>query len=146
MPTSSDPEWKQMLMLHFETSTEGIVLELLSSPAGFLKSLKDYKLIGEAILTWQTLLASASLSVMSWLPLSSHKLSYHSKSMKPPALQVSSSITPPIVAPYLCRTVKAPATDDHRRTLFKKGHHEGRWITRTVLDHADKEIFVVRIK
>ncbi|KAG2317031.1 hypothetical protein Bca4012_067928 [Brassica carinata] len=66
---------------------------------------------------------------------------------------VFASVTPPVQAPYLLRFVPDRVTDDsgamisdsiQRTNNFRP--QEGRWLTRTVLDHAGRECFVIRIR
>ncbi|KAL1188088.1 hypothetical protein V5N11_003123 [Cardamine amara subsp. amara] len=66
---------------------------------------------------------------------------------------VFASVTPPVQAPYLLRFVPDRVTDDsgamvsdsiQRTNNFRP--QEGRWLTRTVLDHVGRECFVIRIR
>ena len=63
------------------------------------------------------------------------------------------SITPPAQAPYLLKCVPDKVTDDSgamvsdvilRMNNYKP--QEGRWLSRTILDHAGRECFVVRMR
>ncbi|KAJ0254474.1 Enolase [Hirschfeldia incana] len=68
-------------------------------------------------------------------------------------VSVFASVTPPVQAPYLLRFVPDRVTDDSgamisdsiQRTNNSRAQ-EGRWLTRTVLDHAGRECFVIRIR
>lgn len=69
----------------------------------------------------------------------------------PPRLHFSVSITPPTPAPHIFRMLPAPVTDDTGLQVAKlvpatKRRQEGRWITRTVVDHSGQEQFVVRTR
>ncbi|KAK9136804.1 hypothetical protein Sjap_007398 [Stephania japonica] len=70
-----------------------------------------------------------------------------------PHLRALISITPPIQAPYLLKCVPDRLTDDSGAmvsdAVLKMNRYrpqEGRWLSRTVLDHAGKECFVVRVR
>ncbi|KAK9161627.1 hypothetical protein Syun_007968 [Stephania yunnanensis] len=70
-----------------------------------------------------------------------------------PHLRALVSITPPIQAPYLLKCVPDRVTDDSGAMIsdvvLKMNRYrpqEGRWLSRTVLDHAGKECFVVRVR
>ena len=130
VPTYSDPVWRQIYVLKFERSTQGLLLQLRSTSSGIFAS--GSKLLGEVILTWDTLLSSPTLSVKEWFPLRK------GKSSVPPVLHVSASITPPIAAPYLLRTLK---TGQDR--VIKEGSY---YEFRNVFDHVDQERLVVCIR
>ncbi|KAF2309932.1 hypothetical protein GH714_005672 [Hevea brasiliensis] len=66
---------------------------------------------------------------------------------------VVASITPPVQAPYLLKCVPDRVTDNSGAmisdVILRMNHYkpqEGRWLSRTVLDHAGRECFVVRIR
>lgn len=68
-------------------------------------------------------------------------------------VRVVTSITPPVQAPYLLKCVPDRVTDDSGAMisdvflrLNRYRPQEGRWLSRTVLDHAGRECFVVRIR
>uniref|UniRef100_A0A803KNX7 GRPD C-terminal domain-containing protein n=1 Tax=Chenopodium quinoa TaxID=63459 RepID=A0A803KNX7_CHEQI len=68
-------------------------------------------------------------------------------------LRVFTSITPPVQAPYLLKCVPDRSSDDSGAmisdVMLKLNQYrpqEGRWLSRTVLDHAGRECFVVRIR
>ena len=126
-------------MFKFETSTEGVILQLRSTSTGLFSTAS--KLLGEAYLTWNDLLASPSLSIRKWLPLNKRKFLPFSATTSPmcTALNVLASITPPIAAPYLLRTL------DESAQIYnaKDGAFDAE---RIVFDHTDKEIITVRLK
>lgn len=130
VPTYSDPVWRQLYTLKFESSTQGLLLQLRSTSSGIFSS--GSKLLGEMTLTWDTLLSSPTLSVKEWFPLMKGKSSVSS------TLHVSASITPPVPAPYLLRTLKAGQDG-----VSKQGSYHA---YRSVFDHVDKERFMVCIK
>lgn len=141
VPTSSDPVWRRVFMMRFEVGTEGLILQLHSSRVGMFSS--GSKLLGEANLTWATLLASPSLSIRTWLPLSKRNFTCISSSAQAPIeLDISASVTPPVMAPYLLRAVKAPDNDLHGS--LQKTQENRPLTSRIVLDHADREIFFVQ--
>ncbi|CAB4315682.1 unnamed protein product [Prunus armeniaca] len=68
-------------------------------------------------------------------------------------VKIVASITPPVQAPYLLKCVPDRVTDDSgamisdlilRMNQYRP--QEGRWLSRTVLDHAGRECFVIRIR
>ncbi|CAK9206020.1 unnamed protein product [Sphagnum troendelagicum] len=141
VPTSSDPVWRRVFMMRFEVGTEGLILQLHSSRMGMFSS--GSKLLGEANLTWATLLASPSLSIRTWLPLSKRNFFGISSSAQAPIeLDISASVTPPVIAPYLLRAVKAQDNDLHGSLQKTQENHP--LTSRIVLDHADREIFFVQ--
>lgn len=130
VPTYSDPVWRQLYTLKFESSTQGLLLQLRSTSSGIFSS--GSKLLGEMILTLDTLLSSPTLSVKKWFPL------MKGKSSVSPTLHVSASITPPVSAPFLLRTIKAGQDG-----VSKEGSYHA---YRSVFDHVDKERFMVCIQ
>lgn len=63
------------------------------------------------------------------------------------------SITPPVQAPYLLKCVPDRVTDDGGAmisdVILRMRNYrpqEGRWLTRTVLDHSGRECFVIRMR
>jgi hypothetical protein len=128
-------------MMRFEVGTEGLILQLHSSRMGMFSS--GSKLLGEANLTWATLLASPSLSIRTWLPLSKRNFFGISSSAQATIeLDISASVTPPVIAPYLLRAVKAQDNDLHGSLQKTQENHP--LTSRIVLDHADREIFFVQ--
>lgn len=147
---SEQPRWTQgPWTLSFETSVEGVVLELrMRKPCllgGGLK--KKSTLLGEAHIPFNMLMSSPTLSALDWLSL--HKddqiWDLHKK---PPALEIAASITPPIAAPYLFRALNAKTTADNFQEVTERWRHSqiGRWLTRTVLDHRGRAVYTVRIR
>lgn len=132
VPTYADPVWRQIYTLKFERSTGGLLLQLRSTSSGLFSS--GSKLLGETILTWDTLLSSPTLSVKEWFPLMKRKSSVSS------TLHVSASITPPVTAPFLLRFNSFKAGQDG---VSKEGHYQA---YRYVLDHVNKERFTVSIQ
>lgn len=130
VPTYSDPVWRQLYTFKFETSTQGLLLQLRSTSSGILSSCS--KLLGEMILTWDTLLSSPTLSVKKWFTLTK------GKSSPPPSLHVSASITPPVAAPYLLRTLEVS-----QDRVLKEGSF---YSFRNVFDHADNERLMLHIQ
>jgi hypothetical protein len=130
VPTYSDAVWRQIYTLKFESSTQGLLLQLRSTTSGRFSS--GSKLLGEVTLTWDTLLSSTTLSVKEWFPLRKGKSSVS------PTLHVSASITPPVAAPYLLRTLKA----GQDRVLKEESNYE----FRNVFDHVDRERLIVCIQ
>lgn len=68
-------------------------------------------------------------------------------------MRVVASMTPPVQAPYLLKCVPDRVTDNSGAMicdliLRMNQYHpqEGRWLSRTVLDHAGRECFIVRMR
>eukprot|EP00246_Nothoceros_aenigmaticus_P017234 TRINITY_DN8291_c0_g1_i1.p1 TRINITY_DN8291_c0_g1~~TRINITY_DN8291_c0_g1_i1.p1 ORF type:complete len:434 (+),score=45.05 TRINITY_DN8291_c0_g1_i1:60-1304(+) len=147
--TSANPVWRHYWNMDFETGTEGLVFQLCKKKGGVLKYLTNSKVIGEVAVRWTQLLDSPTLSFEGFLQLSS-PTAVHSK---PPALSLSVSITPPVPGPYLLRTKPlGKITDDNgvsvegTRFIAPSNPQSGRWLSRTILDHTDREVYAVRIK
>lgn len=148
---SEQTRWKQgAWMLGFETSVEGIILELrMRKPCRLMRGglQKKSKLLGEVHIPFNMLLASPTLSALDWLSLHKEDQIWDLQK-KPPALEISASITPPVTSPFLLRAVTAKTTDDNFQELTDRWRHvqSGRWLTRSVLDHRGHDIYTVRIR
>ncbi|CAI5516010.1 unnamed protein product [Closterium sp. Naga37s-1] len=73
------------------------------------------------------------------------------KASELPRVHVAVSLTPPTPAPYLLRTVFMRGTDDNGSMICEEiavqrdfRPQYGRWGSRTVYNHQDKEVFVIR--
>lgn len=147
---SEQPRFKQgAWTLNFETSVEGIVLELrMRTPCRLRGGLKKKsKLLGQVHVPFNMLLASPTLSALDWLPLHKEDQIWDLQK-KPPALEISASITPSVTSPYLFRTITAKTTDDNFQEMADRYHHfqMGRWLTRSVMDHEGNKAYTVRIR
>lgn len=136
-PVSSFPfsSWQKAWHLYCEFGTRGIVLEL-RRPGG--NCFKGSSLQDTLTFLWNDLLRAHSLTL--------------GREVRQ-QVRVVTSITPPVQAPYLLKCVPDRVTDDSgamisdvilRMNNFQP--QEGRWLSRTVLDHAGRECFVVRIR
>ena len=145
-PLSSEVTWNQKWTFGVEISTEGFTLELQ-----FRRSKKFTEIfrsrdsrtmvLGELHLSWKKVLESPSLAYNGWVTLES------SNYQKPePSLFISVSLTPPQPAPQLLRTINSIATDDTGTMQTWVRKQPGRWLTRTVLDHANREVFIIRVR
>ncbi|KAJ7570363.1 hypothetical protein O6H91_01G117200 [Diphasiastrum complanatum] len=135
VPASPEPLWNKVLTMECELSTVGLVLGLQYKPSLLLRR---KKFIGSVELTWENLLKKPGLALDEWFPLSNGLIQ--------PKLHVGMSVTPPIAAPYLFRGRKARPIGDDLKTLRPGSTNKGLWMTRTILDHTDKEVFVIRIR
>jgi hypothetical protein len=135
--------------LNCETSVEGVILELrMRSPCRLRGGLqKKSKLLGEVHVPFDMLLASPTLSALDWLSLHKEDQIWDLQK-KPPALEISASITPSVPSPYLFRAITAKPTDDYLQELTDRYRpiQLGRWLTRTVLDHKGNDVYSVRIR
>ncbi|KAI3968486.1 hypothetical protein MKX01_007796 [Papaver californicum] len=123
--------WDKMWHLCCEFGTRGIMLELgQQSGGGDAKS---------SLFLWYDLLRAPSLTL--------------EKELQQKWMRAVASITPPAQAPYLLKCVPDCVTDDSgamisdvilKMNLYRS--QDGRWLSRTVLDHAGRECFVLRIR
>ncbi|KAF6141230.1 hypothetical protein GIB67_024314 [Kingdonia uniflora] len=136
-PITSIPSdtWGKMWHLICEFNTRGITLELVQSSSSCLERSKSLSTI---TFVWNDLLRAPSLIL-------ERELEQH--------LMAVASVTPPIQAPYLLKCVPDRVTDDSgamiSEVILKRNQYrpqEGRWLSRSVLDHAGHECFVVRIR
>jgi hypothetical protein len=119
---------------------------------GCLSTLNQSKLIGSTVLTWNDLQSSPMLSMDTLFTLKEKRWAVD-KRKDPLQLRLGASITPPVQAPYLLKSVPDRVTDDAGAMLSnlilrinKYQPQRGRWISRTVLNHMGKECFVIRIR
>lgn len=99
---------------------------------------KGSKLQGTIAFSWNDLLRAPSVT-------SARKINEE--------VRVFVSLTPPVQAPYLLKCVPDRVTDDTGAmisdVILKLNQYrpqEGRWLSRTVLDHAGRECFIVRVR
>ncbi|KAJ1385576.1 Glycine-rich domain-containing protein-like [Sesbania bispinosa] len=127
--------WKKAWHLYCEFGTKGVMLECRRHGGNCLKgsSLQD-----TVSFRWNDLLRANSLTL-------EKEVSQH--------VNVVTSITPPVQAPYLLKCVPDRVTDDSGAmisdVILKMNSYrpqEGRWLSRTVLDHAGRVCFVIRIR
>ncbi|KAG0630927.1 hypothetical protein M758_1G214600 [Ceratodon purpureus] len=135
--------------LNFESSVEGVILELrMRKPCRLRGGLqKKSKLLGEVHVPFNMLLASPTLSALDWLSLHKEDQIWDLQK-KPPALEIAASITPSVTSPYLFRAITVKTTDDNFQELTDRYRHvqTGRWLTRKVLDHKGNDVYTVRIR
>ncbi|KAL9378919.1 hypothetical protein Peur_027401 [Populus x canadensis] len=132
----SSDTWKKVTHLYCEFGTKGLMLEVRKHGGGCFKT---SKLEDSKTFLWNDLLRAPSLT------LETHLDDKQARAV--------ASITPPAQAPYLLKCVPDKVTDDSgamvsdvilRMNNYKP--QEGRWLSRTVLDHAGRECFVVRMR
>ncbi|KAL5783858.1 hypothetical protein ACOSP7_008887 [Xanthoceras sorbifolium] len=126
--------WQKAWHLYCEFGTRGLMLELRHRGG---TCFKGSKLQGATGFHWNDLLRAPSLTMERRIE----------------QIRVAVSITPPVQAPYLLKCVPDRVTDDSGAMisdvilrLNRYRPQEGRWLSRTVLDHAGRECFVVRIR
>ncbi|CAM8963075.1 unnamed protein product [Rhodiola kirilowii] len=136
-PVSSFPSdsWEKIWHLYPEFGTKGITLELRQLGTGCFKGNAAQETFG---IHWNELLRAPSLTIEKVLER---------------RVRVVVSVTPPIQAPYLLKCVPDKVTDDSGDMvcdeILKMNNYkpqEGRWLSRTVLDHAGRECFVLRLR
>ncbi|XP_022136059.1 uncharacterized protein LOC111007846 isoform X2 [Momordica charantia] len=127
--------WHKAWHLYCEFGTKGVVIEL-QHPSG--NCFKGSSIRGTVTFKWNDLLRAPSLTL-------ERKLDQK--------LKIVTSITPPVQAPYLLKCVPDKVTDDSgamisdvvlRMNQYRP--QEGRWLSRTVLDHCGRECFVIRMR
>ncbi|XP_076903067.1 glycine-rich domain-containing protein 1-like [Bidens hawaiensis] len=136
-PISTIPSdsWQNVVDLYCEFGTKGMVVELRRKGG---VCIKGSKLIESKTFTWNELLRAPSITLDGVISQ---------------RFRVFVSITPPAQAPYLLKSVPDRVTDDSgamvSEVILKMNQYrpqEGRWLSRTVLDHAGRECFVIRMR
>ncbi|KAJ8772041.1 hypothetical protein K2173_027218 [Erythroxylum novogranatense] len=127
--------WNKVSHLFCEFGTKGIAVELRKHAVGCFRT---SKLEGTTTFLWNDLLRAPALTFK-------RDIDKQVKSVV--------SITPPVQASYLFKCVPDRVTDDSGAmisdVILRMNHYkpqEGRWLSRTVLDHAGRECFVVRMR
>ncbi|XP_028779518.1 uncharacterized protein LOC114735906 [Neltuma alba] len=127
--------WEKAWQIYCEFGTKGVILERRGHGGNCIRrsSLHD-----TVTFLWNDLLRANSLTL-------EKELNGH--------VTVVTSISPPVQAPYLLKCVPDRVTDDSgamiSEVILKMNNYrpqEGRWLSRTVLDHAGRECFVIRIR
>lgn len=127
--------WRKALHLYCEFGTKGVIVEL-HGKGGLC--MKGSKLRDGVTFSWNDLLRAPSLTLDKEVDQ---------------RVRVIASITPPSQASYLLKCVPDRVTDDSGAmisdVILRMNQYrpqEGRWLSRTVLDHAGRECFVVRMR
>jgi len=127
--------WQKAWHFYCEFGTKGIVFEL-RHPGNLCFA--GTGLLDSVSVTWNELLRAPSLAIGGEVDQK---------------IRAFTSITPPVQAPYLLKCVPDRVTDDSGAmisdVMLKLNHYrpqQGRWLSRTVLDHSGRECFVVRIR
>lgn len=128
--------WRKALHLYCEFGTKGMMFEL--SRRGNTRCFKGSTLQESVSLPWNDLLRAPSLT-------SGKEIDGR--------VRIMASITPPVQASYLLKCVPDRVTDDSGAmisdVILKMNQYrpqEGRWLSRTVLDHAGRDCFVIRMR
>ncbi|XP_057778768.1 glycine-rich domain-containing protein 2 isoform X2 [Salvia miltiorrhiza] len=127
--------WQKAWHLYCEFGTKGLIVDLRHR-GGFCSkgsSVQDSKLF-----SWNDLLRAPSLA---------------SEKEIDERARIVASVTPPVQAPYFLKCVPDRVTDDSGAmisdVILKMNQYrpqEGRWLSRTVLDHGGRECFVIRMR
>ncbi|KAI3448542.1 hypothetical protein Pfo_005207 [Paulownia fortunei] len=127
--------WKKAWHLYCEFGTKGLILELRHRGG---RCSKGSSLRESISFSWNDLLRAPSLT-------SGKEIDER--------VRIIASITPPVQASYLLKCVPDRVTDDSGAmisdVILKMKQYrpqEGRWLSRTVLDHAGRECFVIRMR
>ncbi|CAH9073857.1 unnamed protein product [Cuscuta epithymum] len=131
--------WQKAGHLYCEFGTKGTTLELRKRSRGSCCILGGSRLTeGGVMFLWNDLLRSPGLALIREFDQN---------------IWVAASITPPAQAPYLLKCVPDRVTDDSGAMISdvilrmnRYRPQEGRWLSRTVLDHAGRECFVIRMR
>eukprot|EP00250_Pteridium_aquilinum_P019164 c24325_g1_i3 orf=748-2649(+) len=141
-----DMLWHKLWWMQCEVSTRGLVIDLISHTKTCFGVPYFSKLLGQATVSWKEL--EKEMFLASEKPLIMRNTSQVSDSCI-----ILASITPPVQAPYLFKTLLDRVSDDAGAMISKKilrlnkyKPQEGRWMSRTVLNHAGKECFVIRTR
>lgn len=126
--------WQKAWHLYCEFGSKGLMLELQKHGGTCFKGSKTQGVIA---FHWNDLIRAPSLTTERGIG----------------QVRVAVSITPPVQAPYLLKCVPDRVTDDSGAMISdvilrmnRYRPQEGRWLSRTVLDHAGRECFVIRIR
>lgn len=127
--------WQMVWHLYCEFGTRGVILEFRHRGG---RCFKGSKLKNAEAFLWNDLLRAPTLTLGREVEQ---------------GVDIVSSIIPPVQAPYLLKCVPDRVTDDSGAMIsdeiLRMNHYrpqEGRWLSRTVLDHAARECFVIRIR
>ncbi|XVE89612.1 hypothetical protein DITRI_Ditri20bG0009800 [Diplodiscus trichospermus] len=130
----SNHSWQKAWHMYCEFRTRGLLVELRGHGG---RCFKGSKLLNSLAFHWNDLLRAPSITL----------------TRESDQVRVVASITPPVQAPYLLKCVPDRVTDDSGAmisdVILKLNNYrpqKGRWLSRTVLDHAGRECFVVRIR
>ena len=131
----SNESWRKAWHLYCEFGTKGLIIELrrLGGYCFKASTVED-----TATFYWNDLLRAPSLTLQRQIDQQ---------------VKIIASITPPVQAPYLLKCVPDRVTDDSGAmisdVILKMNQYrpqEGRWLSRSVLDHAGRECFVIRMR
>ncbi|KAH7388396.1 hypothetical protein KP509_16G074000 [Ceratopteris richardii] len=142
----SNASWQKLWCMQCEVSTQGIVIDLILKGANCFIAPLISKKLDQITVSWKELQKRPCFE-------SEQTLKTRNKGHVSDSVMVLSSITPPIQAPYLLRALLDRVTDDTGAMISKKivrinknKPQVGRWMSRTVLDHAGRECFIIRIR
>nr|CAB3477132.1 unnamed protein product [Digitaria exilis] len=135
MANLSCKNWQKTWHLYCEFATRGLVIELRRTTSGCFRNSKFLKNIS---FSWSDMLHEKALALTDEFEV---------------RMRAMASITPPVQAPYLLKCVPDRVTDDGGAmisdVILRMRNYrpqEGRWLTRTVLDHGGRECFVIRMR
>ncbi|KAK8452744.1 hypothetical protein SEVIR_5G161200v4 [Setaria viridis] len=135
MANLSCKNWQKTWHLYCEFATRGLLIEVRRTTTGCFRNSKFLKNIS---FSWSDMLHEKALALTEELEV---------------RMRAMASITPPVQAPYLLKCVPDRVTDDGGAmisdVILRMRNYrpqEGRWLTRTVLDHGGRECFVIRMR
>ncbi|CAA0815602.1 Protein of unknown function (DUF1399 [Striga hermonthica] len=134
---TSSATWQKTWHLYCEFGTKGLAVELRHRGGAHCSGGGSF-ISESSTFYWNDLLRAPSLALGQEMG---------------PWIWAFASITPPVQGPYLLRCVPDRVTDDSGAmvsdVILKMNRYrpqEGRWLSRTVLDHAGRDCFVVRMR
>ncbi|KAJ3669487.1 hypothetical protein LUZ60_011437 [Juncus effusus] len=136
--TPCTKKWHKSWHLFCEFGTKGITIETREkTKTTTFHCISKPKSTNDVTFTWNELVRATNLVL--------------AKDLGP--LRGLVSVTPPVQANYLLKCVSDRVTDDNGAmvcdvVLRERAYRpqEGRWLTRTVLDHSGRECFVIRTR
>jgi len=106
--------------------------------------------LGRVSILFQYLLQQPELSVEAWFPLFPLGPQLPGQLQKnPPELLVKASIKAAVPAPFLLRAVKGDFQKDNLETIVPRKEQkppQGRWSTRSMVEHNSEEKYLVRVR
>lgn len=142
----NDTFWHKLWCMQCEANTKGVVVDLISNGTDCLVAPFFSKVLGQVTESWKELEKEPFLE-------REKPLAMKNTSLVSDGWIILTSITPPVQAPYLFKALLDRVTDDSGAMISKKvlklnknKPQEGRWMSRTVVDHAGRECFIIRMR
>lgn len=141
-----DTVWHKVTSMQCDVSTKGLIFDLTCYTLKCFETPFFSTLLGQVTISWKELEKAALLTI-------EKNFTMKSASQGSSPWTILASITPPVQAPYLFKALLDQVTDDDGAMISKRmmrcnkyKPQEGRWMSRTVLNHAGEECFIIRIR